>query len=161
MNNGLYARSSGVENMKQGGDLERRIVITRRSLNSNSACPFLLGYSYSYGYSFPFGSYQNNKLYSLIFLLERESNERGQMKWCAWSKIYIPVEEGGAGTKDLSDVKKSFHMKFVWRLMTIDNIWSILFKAKYVKSSHLATSNPTPIGSQFWKAVLKVFPKFY
>lgn len=138
MNDGSYARFSIVESTKEGGELERKIVMIGRPFNSDSTCPFLHGYSYSYGYSCPFGGYQEYKIYSLIFLLDRE-------QW----KICKPIEKGGASIRDLSDLKKSFHMKFIWRVMINDNIWSIFFKATYIKSGHLATSNPTPTGSRF------------
>lgn len=66
----------------------------------------------------------------------RESNGRGKIKWGAWSKICKLVEEGGVGLGDLNDVKKSFHMKFVWHLMTIENLWTCFFE---LNTSKLAT----------------------
>lgn len=71
-NDGSYARFSNVESMKEGGDLERKIVMTGRPFNFDSTCPFLHRYSYSCGYSCPFVGYQEYKIYSLIFLLDRE-----------------------------------------------------------------------------------------
>lgn len=37
------------------------------------------------------------------------------------------------GIRDLNKIKKSLHMKFVWRLLTVDNLWARFLKAKYVK----------------------------
>lgn len=72
-----------------------------------------------------------------------------------------PVDEGGAGIKDLNDIKKAFHMKFVWCLITDNILWSNFFNAKYLRTSHFAIAKITPFGSRFWKAVLKVFPEVY
>lgn len=45
--------------------------------------------------------------------------------------------------------------------MKVDNLWTRFFKAKYVKSDHMVTTNPNPVGSQFWKAILKVSLEVY
>lgn len=65
------------------------------------------------------------------------------MKWGAWSKVCKPVEEGVACIKDLNDVKKFFHMKFFWRIMMVDNLYTQFFKVKYVKSGRMVTSSST------------------
>lgn len=52
-------------------------------------------------------------------------------------------------------------MKFFWRHMMVENLWTRFFKAKYVKSFHMDTTRPNPIGSPFWKAILKVFLQVY
>lgn len=62
------------------------------------------------------------------------------MKWCAWTKVCKPVVERGTDIKELGDVIRSFQMKFAWRLMTVNNLWTNFFKAKYLKLGHLATT---------------------
>lgn len=64
----------------------------------------------------------------------------------------------GLGLRKFVHVQRSFHMKFAWRLLTLDNLWTRFFKAKYVKSGHLALAKHTPACSWFWKSVMRVLP---
>lgn len=71
------------------------------------------------------------------------------------------MEEGGAEIKDLHDVKKAFHKKFEWRLLTVENLWTRFFQVKYIKAGHLAINSSSAMGSQLWKEIINVFPNFY
>ncbi|KAG2411216.1 hypothetical protein I3760_Q020700 [Carya illinoinensis] len=90
-----------------------------------------------------------------------ENNGKGKRKWCYWDKVCKPVSECGVGVRDLAKVQKSFHMKFAWRLMAVDNLWTRFFKAKYFRHGHMAVVTPSQNDSRFWKLVLKVFPEVY
>lgn len=52
-------------------------------------------------------------------------------------------------------------MKFPWRLLTIDNLWSQFFKAKYLKAGHVATVCASLTTSRLWKNILQIFLKVY
>lgn len=74
---------------------------------------------------------------SLSTLFWDESNDIRKRKWSAWTKICKPVEEGGAGIRDMQNVKRAFHMMFSWRLLTVDNLWTRFFRVNYIKTDHL------------------------
>lgn len=57
-----------------------------------------------------------------------------------------PIDDGGVGIRDLSDVIYSFQMKFVWRLMTVNDLKTSFFKAIYLRSDHFATSMSNKVG---------------
>lgn len=54
------------------------------------------------------------------------------------------------GIQHLMKVKKFFHIKFAWRLLTVENMWNKFFKAKYVNSKHLSQLKPKQTNSWFW-----------
>lgn len=47
------------------------------------------------------------------------------------------MRENGLGLHNFEQVQSSMQIKFAWRLMFMDNLWTNLFKAKYIKQSHL------------------------
>lgn len=51
-------------------------------------------------------------------------------------------------------------MKFAWHLLTIDNLWTKFFRAKYIKTGHLCTTYLISVGSRIWKAILEELPRF-
>ncbi|XP_042964784.1 uncharacterized protein LOC122299013 [Carya illinoinensis] len=78
--------------------------------------------------------------------------------WRAWEGMCCPEKEGGIGLRNLEDIKKSLHMKFSWKLLTEDNLWSWFFKSKYVKNSHISLLNPS-VGTSFWRMVIRCIPE--
>lgn len=52
-------------------------------------------------------------------------------------------------------------MKFAWGMMTVDNLWTILFMEKYVKFGHMVTMRLNLVGLRFWKVILKVVLEVY
>lgn len=86
---------------------------------------------------------------------------KAKCKWGSWLKLCKPIGEGGIGVHDLSEVQKAFFMKFAWRLLTMDNLWTQFFLAKYVKNDHIWNTKPTQVGSRFWKEILKVIPEVH
>lgn len=48
--------------------------------------------------------------------------KKGKMKWRALEKLCKPIKEGGLDIRDLNEIQISLHMKFAWRLMTVDNL---------------------------------------
>ncbi|KAF5472990.1 hypothetical protein F2P56_009642 [Juglans regia] len=86
-------------------------------------------------------------------------NGKGKRKGCSWSNCCKPIYEGGLGIRDLVEVEKSLHMKFVWRMLTVDNLWTIFFKARYLKNGqHLREVNPNK-GSRFWRSIMRFVPE--
>ncbi|KAJ0103257.1 hypothetical protein Patl1_03683 [Pistacia atlantica] len=49
-------------------------------------------------------------------------------------------------------------MKFAWRLVTVDNLWTKFFHAKYVKHSHIFFAETRRNASRFWKSIMNVLP---
>lgn len=51
-------------------------------------------------------------------------------------------------------------MKFAWRLLTVDNVWTRFF-AKYAKAVHLSKAKARPTDSRVWKAICQVLLEVY
>ncbi|XP_035546552.1 uncharacterized protein LOC118348611 [Juglans regia] len=67
--------------------------------------------------------------------------------------------EGGLGMKDLKEVQKSLHMKFAFRILSSNNLWSDFFRAKYIRHSHFSTYKVKPTDSRFWRSIVKMLPE--
>lgn len=52
-------------------------------------------------------------------------------------------------------------MKFAWRLLSEDNLWTTFFRAKYVKGDRLICTLPSPKRSSFWEAIYKLIHVVY
>ncbi|KAJ0103213.1 hypothetical protein Patl1_06269 [Pistacia atlantica] len=76
----------------------------------------------------------------------------------AWIGYAKPYKEGGLGIRNFHEVQRSLHMKFAWRLVTIDNLWTKFFWAKYVKHDHIFLAETSRNASRFWKSIMKVVP---
>ncbi|KAF5467850.1 hypothetical protein F2P56_012062 [Juglans regia] len=90
-----------------------------------------------------------------------EYNGKLKHKWVSWSTICKPTNEGGLGLRDFNEMQSSMHKKLVWRLLTLDNLWTQFFRAKYAKEGGLVMAASRANGSQFWKALMQVFPAVY
>lgn len=55
--------------------------------------------------------------------------------------ICKPVQEGGIGVRDLNDMQNALHIKFAWRLLSEDSLWSHFFMEKYVKQEHFSLAD--------------------
>ncbi|KAJ0086550.1 hypothetical protein Patl1_07518 [Pistacia atlantica] len=88
-----------------------------------------------------------------------DTNGKQKMKWCAWDRICKPYKEGGLGIRNFHEVQRALHMKFAWRLVTVDNLWTKFFRAKYVKHGHIFLAETRRNASRFWKSIMKVFPE--
>lgn len=100
------------------------------------------------------------KLNSILSTFCRgDINGRPRMKWCAWTNICKPIKEGEFGLRDFSEVQSSLHMKFEWRLLSIDNLWTQFFKAKYIKHGHIVLASTSNTRSRFWKSISQVVPE--
>lgn len=52
-------------------------------------------------------------------------------------------------------------MKFSWHILSVNNLWYQLFKARYVRNGHLLNTKLTPASLIFWKAILNVVLEVY
>ncbi|XP_042980090.1 uncharacterized protein LOC122310271 [Carya illinoinensis] len=82
---------------------------------------------------------------------------RPKKHWKSWASMCAPVKEGKIGIQNLDEIQKALHMKFAWRLLTTNSLWSRFFKAKYIKQNHVFVVNPNK-GSSFWKMVIRSIP---
>lgn len=71
------------------------------------------------------------------------------------------MREGKLGIRNIGEVQKTFFMKFVWRLMSADNLGTKLFIAKYDKSGHLSRLSLMPTRFRFWIEIIKVIQEAY
>lgn len=85
-------------------------------------------------------------------------NGKAKKKWYSWSKLCKPTLEGDLGLREFANVQRSFHMKFAWRILVVDNLWTLFFKTKYVRHGHLLLAKNTTACSRFWKSVMIVLP---
>lgn len=53
-----------------------------------------------------------NTILATFLLAEKNGNVK--CKWEAWDKLCKSIEEGGLGVRKLTEVNKSFQMKFAW-----------------------------------------------
>lgn len=90
-----------------------------------------------------------------------ESNGKAKWKWDSCFKLCKPIEGRGIGVRDIWEVQKAFFIEFARRLLSVDNLWTKFFLAKYVQNRHICSINQPPVRSRFWKAILKVLPKVY
>lgn len=87
-----------------------------------------------------------------------DSNNQKKMPWRSWSKVCMPLDEGGLGLRNFKEVKLSLHMKFSYRILTQHNLWIEFFCAKYHKDSHISLVNGKISDSRFWRSILTVIP---
>lgn len=60
------------------------------------------------------------------------SKEEGVFPWVSWEKIAIPKTWGGWGIKDLPIFTSSLAAKYGQRLLTLENLWTVVVKRKYI-----------------------------
>lgn len=68
------------------------------------------------------------------------------------------MEEGGLGIHDLFEVQDSLHMKFAWKLIKGDMMWSNFFTTKYVGNSHIYSVMALWKGTRFWMGIMHLMP---
>ncbi|XP_035540358.1 uncharacterized protein LOC118344262 [Juglans regia] len=88
-----------------------------------------------------------------------ENDGKRKYHWRSWRRICVPTKDGGLGMKDLKEVQKSLHMKFAFRILSSNNLWSDFFRAKYIRHSHFSTYKVKPTDSRFWRSLVKVLPE--
>ncbi|XP_041020448.1 uncharacterized protein LOC121262091 [Juglans microcarpa x Juglans regia] len=84
-----------------------------------------------------------------------------KMKWRAWPKLCLPTGEGGLGVKIFNEVQLAFHMKFAFRLMATNSLWTEFFRLKYFKDRHFSLVAGSPRGSRLWRSILSFLPEVY
>ncbi|XP_042958229.1 uncharacterized protein LOC122293848 [Carya illinoinensis] len=89
------------------------------------------------------------------FLWGETANKR-KLHWMSWKKVCKPTKEGGLGIRDFKEVQKSLHMKFAFRLIATNNLWTDFFRAKYSRNAHVLAQNRRPTDSCFWKSIISV-----
>lgn len=57
--------------------------------------------------------------------------------------------EWGIGVRNFAEVQKDLHMKFVWHLLSLDNLWTRFFKEKYLKGKLFLETNGKNPDSMF------------
>ncbi|XP_057965296.1 uncharacterized mitochondrial protein AtMg00310-like [Malania oleifera] len=143
---------------KEGGWVEVKAALARWSSNSLRHVLTCMVTHLLVVLDIPKAVHKNmNSILSTFFW--GEINGKPKVKWCSWSKLCKPTSEGGLGVCDFGEVQKSLHMKFAWRLMTLDNLWTKFFRAKYVKQGHISMVVPKDSSSRFWKSVMWVLPQ--
>ncbi|TXG69366.1 hypothetical protein EZV62_004301 [Acer yangbiense] len=101
-----------------------------------------------------------SKINSLLAnFLWGEMDGRRKTHWRSWGKVCKPTSEGGLGLRDLKDVQKSFLMKFAFRLLTSNNLWSDFFRAKYCRNDHILVRKGRPTDSRFWRSMVAIIPE--
>lgn len=49
-------------------------------------------------------------------------------------------------------------MKFTWKILTENSLWSQFFRAKYIEGKHISLVDAHK-GSQFWKDIMLCLPQ--
>lgn len=76
----------------------------------------------------------------------------------AWKKLRKPTIKAGIGVRDFFEVQKALYLKFAWRLLTMDNLWTRFFMAKYLRKKHFMEVSAKASDSHFWKSLVCVTP---
>ncbi|TXG59223.1 hypothetical protein EZV62_013796 [Acer yangbiense] len=101
-----------------------------------------------------------SKINSLLAnFLWGEMDGRRKTHWRSWGKVCKPTSKGGLGLRDLKDVQKSLLMKFAFRLLTSNNLWSDFFRAKYCRNDHILVRKGRPTDSRFWRSMVAIIPE--
>lgn len=82
---------------------------------------------------------------------------KGKRKWQAWKNMCVPMEKGGSGVRDLTEVQRSLFMKFGWQLVNQNSLWARFFHKKYVKLGHIVLSMTTGLGCRFGRVFWNAF----
>ncbi|XP_042939531.1 uncharacterized protein LOC122274569 [Carya illinoinensis] len=77
--------------------------------------------------------------------------------WKSWDKLCLPAAEGGMGFRKFTDIQKSLFLKFAWKIMVEDSLWSNFFRAKYVRQNHISLVERGK-GTRFWRMVASCMP---
>ncbi|XP_042978817.1 uncharacterized protein LOC122309401 [Carya illinoinensis] len=93
---------------------------------------------------------------SRVILLRQDGKLRKY--WKSWEQLCLLTSEGGMGFRNLQDVQKTLFMKFAWKLLMEDSLWSQFFKAKYMRDRHVSLL-PQGKGTRFWKKVHLCLPE--
>ncbi|XP_035547430.1 uncharacterized protein LOC118348944 [Juglans regia] len=56
------------------------------------------------------------------------SDGKPKRKWVGWHKICTPVQEGGLGLRKLEEVQNALFMKFAWKFLSQQSLWSLFFQ---------------------------------
>ncbi|KAG6729530.1 hypothetical protein I3842_01G032600 [Carya illinoinensis] len=88
-----------------------------------------------------------------------ETKNKRKLHWMSWKKVCKPTKEGGLGIRDFKKVQKSLQMKFAFRLIATNNLWTDFFRAKYSRNAHVLAHNKRPTDSRFWKSIISVLPE--
>jgi hypothetical protein len=102
------------------------------------------------------------KKLSLNFLWSRDREKRG-ITLVKWKRVALPKDMGGWGIKYLSLFAKALSAKCVWRLITVDGLWSQVMKQKYIELDFMEDWIRSPTKSHqnaliVWKVVILAFP---
>lgn len=73
--------------------------------------------------------------------------------WVAWSKITLPVEEGGLGLRDLNALQQAYQCRIWWLYHKQDTLWSRYMHAKYGRRGDFQPRLPD---SPVWKLIFRI-----
>ncbi|XP_042952307.1 uncharacterized protein LOC122289402 [Carya illinoinensis] len=62
------------------------------------------------------------------------------------------------GFRKFTDIQKSLFMKFAWKIMVEDSLWSHFFRAKYLRQNHISLVDRGK-GTRFWRMVASCIPE--
>jgi hypothetical protein len=99
---------------------------------------------------------------SLSFLRSRDREKRG-ITLVKWKRVALPKDMGGWGIKDLSLFSKALSAKCVWRLITVDGLWTQVMIQKYTEPDSVEDWIRSPTKSHqnaliVWKSLILAFP---
>lgn len=73
--------------------------------------------------------------------------------WVAWKKITTPVEEGGLGLRNLSDLQQAYQCRIWWTYQKQNTLWSQYMHMKYGRRGDY---HPRLPDSAIWKLICRI-----
>jgi hypothetical protein len=79
----------------------------------------------------------------------------------AWENACKPKDQGGLGIIDIHMHNEALLMKFLDKFYNMADLpWVILTWSKFYSNEHTPPQSRSPVGSFWWKDILKLFEKF-
>ncbi|XP_073031340.1 uncharacterized protein [Primulina eburnea] len=79
--------------------------------------------------------------------------------WARWSRVCLPVSEGGLGFRRLKDIVDSFSIKLWFRFRHGSSLWAKFMMRKYCQLVHPAYVSSAGFISPTWRRLLKIRPR--
>lgn len=79
-----------------------------------------------------------------------------RVHWVKWSKVCLPLSEGGLGIMGMDQVMELLHAKLMWVAMSGDTLWAKFAYPKYFTEGIPCEANPV---FPLWRSLMQHYPQ--